>query len=823
MLVKKLVFTSLVLGVLGVAGAAFAQSDASEQKEKTIIDRLDNLGKTLFGGILPSDKSKSKENTQTGDLIKPKPTAKSPLAKPSATAKPSYTGGDSLSYGTRAGSTLSRPDQTPAPMAESTEPDDIMPEDTSIMSYSREQTAKRVQHPTTETSTPVASDSRVDDPNEIVDQDPLPSMRKSTESVYKSDSALTTESPASSRPTTTESPIVRKSFSRPLHERMSGFRQSAFGSDNAAAMPPANEPPQNETPATEPAIESESAAAESVDEEPARLEDDAAPIVAQRPKLTVDVEPAPRQESIREEAAPEQTEPFNDSLSAAPPVKDDEGMLIARKGPVLSVETLGPRRIAVGKESTYEVNMVNLGDVAAEEMVVFISLPEWAEVVGADSSTGPAQESVSSPAVGTLQWKLGQLSAKGRERLTLRIIPRQSRPFDLAVRWEYRPTASQAMIEVQEPKLSLQLEGPREVLYGKKETYRLKLLNVGNGPAENVALMLMPIGGGENVPATHKIGILPAGEEKVLDVELTARQAGNLTIQLDARADGGVHAELSERVLVRRADLKVDVEGPKMQFVGATTTYTIRVSNPGTASAENVNVSVTLPVGAKYVAGLDGARTDSGNQLYWTIKSIGPQVEQMFMVKCRLGSAGVSRVEVNAKAEDDLTATANTVTRVEAVADLTLDVVNPKGPVAIGDEAVYKIHVRNRGTKAAENVEVFAYFSRGIEPTGADGAPSRLSPGQVTFQAIPLLTPGAETTLTIHARADDAGNHVFRAEAHCKPLGTRLISEATNLYYTESSIAQGTTPAKPRDAVTEAMRPESRYQQGQMMPVPPRK
>jgi uncharacterized repeat protein (TIGR01451 family) len=407
----------------------------------------------------------------------------------------------------------------------------------------------------------------------------------------------------------------------------------------------------------------------------------------------------------------------------------------------------------------------------------------------------------------------------------LKLIPRQSKPFDLAVRWEYRPISSQAMIEVQEPKLALQLEGPLEVLYGKKETYRLKLMNVGNGAAENVALMLMPIGGGENVPATHKIGILAAGEEKVLDVELTARQAGNLTIQLDARADGGVHAELAEKVLVRRAELKVDVEGPKMQFVGATTSYVIHVRNPGSAPAKNVNVSIVLPAGSKYLAGLDGVQPDvTGSRLYWTIKTIAPQVDQMFMLKCSLGSAGVSRVEISAAADDELTASANTVTRVEAVADLTLDIVNPKGPVAVGDEAVYEVHVHNRGTKAAEGVEVFGYFSRGIEPVSAEGVANRMGPGQVVFQPIPVLTPGSETILKIRAKADDAGNHIFRAEAHCKTLGTRLISEAGNLFYTEASMAQGSTqPADERKSVSEAMLPTNRYQQGQLTPVMPRK
>ena len=70
-----------------------------------------------------------------------------------------------------------------------------------------------------------------------------------------------------------------------------------------------------------------------------------------------------------------------------------------------------------------------------------------------------------------------------------------------------------------------------------------------------------------------------------------------------------------------------------------------------------------------------------------------------------------------------------------------MDVKDPQGPVAVGDEATYEVRVRNRGTKEAEGVEVFAYFSRGIEPTGAEGGPNRLGPGQVDVPAHPLAGP----------------------------------------------------------------------------------
>jgi uncharacterized repeat protein (TIGR01451 family) len=488
---------------------------------------------------------------------------------------------------------------------------------------------------------------------------------------------------------------------------------------------------------------------------------------------------------------------------AAPNLGKNEGVLISRKGPNISIETLGPRKITVGKESTYEVNVLNSSETPAEELLVYVTLPTWAEVAGVETSTGSASASPSPGGQnsGVLTWKLGKLNVKGRERMTLRIIPRQNRPFDLMVRWEDRPSASQAMIEVQEPKLAIQLEGAKEVLFGKKEVYRLRLTNTGNGDAENVVISMLSIGAGENVPASHKIGLLASGEEKVLDVELTARQAGNLTIQVEAKADGGARAELAEKVLVRRAALKIDIDGPKLQFVGTTAAYVIHIRNTGNAPARNVNLSLAMPRGAKYLSGVDNAKlSESGDTLEWTVESVGPEVEQRFVVKCSLGAAGMSRLKINATADDDLTTSSEATVRVDAVANLIMEVKNPEGPVPVGEDAIYEVHVKNRGSKEAENVEVLAYFSRGIEPTSADGAPSRLGPGQVTFSPVASIAPGTEAVFKIRAKADTAGSMVFRAEAHCKPLNARLISEATNMFYTDPPVEQQAelTPITPQ-------------------------
>ncbi len=509
----------------------------------------------------------------------------------------------------------------------------------------------------------------------------------------------------------------------------------------------------------------------------------------------------PSRGPVGEPTAPQQAiQGTQDPQLPGPPAQAShrEDLLIAGKGPTVSVQTIGPRSITVGRESGYELRVRNSGQTGAEELVVLVDLPAWTEVVGAEASTGATRLGTAGDPSHPFQWEVGRLPAGGEERLVLRIIPRQSRPFELAVRWDYRSAATQAAIEVCEPKLVLNLDGPREVLYGKTALYRLEISNPGTGDAENVLIRLMPLGPGEREPAEHRLGRLPVGEHRTVEVELTARQTGDLALQVQAEAEGGVKAEAAAQVLVRRPALAVEVVGPKVLYVGATAGYHVTLSNPGTAGAEDVQLLLELPPGVRYVSGIEAQRLeDIGQKLVWSLGSLPAGVEKTFDVQCRLETAGQSRIGVVAAAQDELSAAAETTTTVEAMADLVLEVSDPTGPVPVGQEAVYELRVRNRGTEKAEGVEVRAYFSRGVEPIAAEGGQHQLGPGQVMFRPIPSVAAGAELVLRVRARADVPGNHVLRAEVHCQRPTTRLASEEATYFYQQTATGLAQPQAGP--------------------------
>ncbi len=58
-------------------------------------------------------------------------------------------------------------------------------------------------------------------------------------------------------------------------------------------------------------------------------------------------------------------------------------ILFTHQSPMLSVETAGPRTIVIGREATYTVTMKNSGDVAAQEVLVSVKIPEWTDVARA--------------------------------------------------------------------------------------------------------------------------------------------------------------------------------------------------------------------------------------------------------------------------------------------------------------------------------------------------------------------------------------------------------------------------------------------------------
>ncbi len=456
-------------------------------------------------------------------------------------------------------------------------------------------------------------------------------------------------------------------------------------------------------------------------------------------------------------------------------------VLINRTTPLLNVETIGPRRIAVGREGLYTLQLRNQGQTPARQVVVHVMIPHWADLNGVEPSDGTVAQQTEGE-FRHLTWRIEELPVGAAEALDLRIIPRESKPFDLAVQWEFAPPPSQASIEVQEPKLEMRLDGPDTILFGQSQVYRLEVENTGTGDAESVTLALVPPGSGNREVIRHTLGTIPAGAKRVVELELVARQEGALSLVVDAKDDLTATAHLERTVTVLKPALEVLVQGPPLQYVGQEDWYEVTVRNPGTAPAEDVRVLISLPSAVTLVAAPQAEIQDKQRTVQWKLDQLPPGKEAKFRLACRYAVPGTIRLAANADGKN-LAAQGECVTQLETIADLALRVEDPQGPVPIGKPAEYRIILENRGTRAAEKVQVVGFFSEGIEAVAADGAPNKILPGQVLFTPIRAIAPGEKIVLTIRATASKHGNLVFRAEASCPSGNIQLAAEESTYFF----------------------------------------
>ena len=472
---------------------------------------------------------------------------------------------------------------------------------------------------------------------------------------------------------------------------------------------------------------------------------------------------------------------INPIKKATPTVNNtSNNVLINSDSPVITVKTIGPKSINIGKAAVYRVNISNLGRAAANDVIVNVKIPAWTTLAGISPSVGSTDQNQNAH-----QWRISQLSSGKTETLTIKLVPQKSKPFSLGIQWGFAPKASDTVVQVLEPKLKLELTGSDEIHYGKTQTFKLVVSNPGTGDAENVELSVETPGPSAT---THKrvLGKLAAGESKTMPLKLTATQAGSLLIRANVKGDGGLSDKTSKSILIRRAGLKIAMSGPRKKFAGTPATYQIRVTNPGNATAENIRIVSQLPTGAKYVNSTGGMFYKSNNRVSFKVDALQAGAERILKVRCVLATAGDNQVRVVSEAAMNLADSKSITTNVEALADLKLEVSDPRGPIAVGEETIYEIKVRNRGSRQAEKVNIVAYFSEGIDATKAEGAKFELGDnGAVTFAPIASIGANDEIILKVFAKAKVAGNHKIQVALKCDNPKTALATQETTRFYSD--------------------------------------
>ncbi len=466
--------------------------------------------------------------------------------------------------------------------------------------------------------------------------------------------------------------------------------------------------------------------------------------------------------------------------------KEEAETTVSSRSPIVEIETIGPKNLVVGQESTFKVRARNVGSVAARKLIVTTELPETVAVADVEAKIGAAQ--IKTRDVGfdgearRCVWEVGTLDSGASAELELTMTPQKRSAFELVSRFECERASARTGVEVVEPILEARVEGRDAIEWGVEDKYRLRLRNVGNGDAQDVELFVST---GET-SATQRIGVLKAGEEK--SIEMAVKTVLDDEIAIEARATGayGVEAKASKKIAVLRGKLDVAIEAPELQFVDGEFEALTRVKNVGSASLENVDVAAQIPATVEILA-CDGSarRNVEKGRVYWTIPLLRPNEEIVFKTLCRLTEKGDATFAVVGADQTGLTAQNETTVQVESIAVLAMRVNAPKDPVAVGKECVYELVIENNGTKDASEIESGVFLGVGLKPVAIEGGLGTLSEAEskVIFRKIETLPAGERVVFRVRAQAVDAGNHKVQAMLQSIPEEARLMSEEMTYCY----------------------------------------
>ncbi len=325
--------------------------------------------------------------------------------------------------------------------------------------------------------------------------------------------------------------------------------------------------------------------------------------------------------------------------------------------PKLAIKATGPKKVIAGDPATVMLTVYNPGDATAEAVKVKAQLSE-----GLEHAQGKVVE-----------FDLGNLAPNESRNVFVLCAAKGAgeQKCDATATAEPRLTAQQSVaLDVLAPKLELTVTGPGMRYLDRHAMLTFKVTNPGSAVASHVTLMdqvpagfkvTSATGGGQHDFVSRTVawalGDLPPGQSKEVSLELMAINPGEqknramVTAARGLRAEGEIVTKVEglPALLMELVDLDDPLE------VGAETAYEIRVTNTGTKTETNLQLSCTVPDKMEFrgARGAAGCRfKQEGNEIVFDpLPKLAPRADAIYRVKVKGLAAGDLRFQARMKAD----------------------------------------------------------------------------------------------------------------------------------------------------------------------------
>ncbi len=225
-------------------------------------------------------------------------------------------------------------------------------------------------------------------------------------------------------------------------------------------------------------------------------------------------------------------------------------------------------------------------------------------------------------------------------------------------------TDASARIVVRQPVLAITKRGPDLRYVGRVATFEITVRNAGDAPARDTVLTdLVPPGadiiaadGGQVADGQVRWNLGTLAPRDARTVKLTVRPNAIGTLQTTARAEAycaETAASATLTVAGISAILLEVVDDPDPIEVGGAVTYTIEVTNQGSAPSTNIVIDCALPAELQYVSASGPARgmVDGQNIRFAPLATLAPRARVTYTVVATGTREADARIKVTMKSD----------------------------------------------------------------------------------------------------------------------------------------------------------------------------
>lgn len=444
----------------------------------------------------------------------------------------------------------------------------------------------------------------------------------------------------------------------------------------------------------------------------------------------------------------------------------------------LMLHTVMPAQVRRGAEFGYEYHVTNITGGTLQNVAVTLESQSNLDVI---SATPAAM----SGAAGNT-WAIGDLGPCETQVIRVSARANDTGTAGNCVSVSYNNSLC-AITQVVDPELTVAKTATPRVLRCDPITLTYEVCNPGTGVASGVVIRdTLPNGLTVNGSRTVEIpvGDLAAGECATREVVAMAASTGEFCSPAAARSGEGLTASSGEPCTVVVAPmLEIACNARDRQYINRNSEYEFTVSNNGDGVAANTVVNISLPAGAEFVSGSNGAMP-TGNTVAFQVGNLRPGASETVSVTLKARTAGDFRVGATASGNCAEPVSTQCETNFRGIPAILLEVVDLVDPVEIGTTTTYRITVTNQGSAADTNVQVTCVLPDEEEFVNATGATGNSINGKtITFNPVASLAPGAQASWDLVVRATGEADVRFAVEMTSDSF-TRPIreTESTNLY-----------------------------------------